>query len=910
MMSTMPLWKANIVKIWSDSQKVAERRLPFALFACGLLAYAAALAWHMLTSYDTVNFINANADDAYYYFQIAYNLAQGKFSTFDGGITQTNGYQPIWLLIITPFYWIFDKETALFGIKALEIALVAGGVVVIAAAARVARLAWPLLFAALPILCSNPYELLWGMETAAAMFMLALFILALCVYMRDPQRWKWHLAALAFALPWVRIEYIAISLAVTVALCAIEWSRLERRALRLSALANIRHTYIPLIGAVAGMPVYFAYNGAVFGGILPVSAATKLAWGQTKWAQGSGYNLIESFQGTLRTAVFDYELLIALEICAYLLLVWRLALRYKEPRDWLLVAFLVGVFGLAASHIAKFAQIVLTLHHTGSHVWYFVPAYLMTALIIPVRLYVAIYLIRRFVAPRWRTAANASSIAVVVIGAAVLLGRAGFAEPFKQVDYQSKTIRLDWDVNSYMGAQIINRALPEGSVIGSWDAGVIGYFSRFPVVNLDGLVSSYEFANIIRQRGLALRKNHSLYDPHVAEIVRRYGVTHFANNLRLNDQVNVIFEGVPFEAVGFGERQFRVWTYDSEPETRDKIDHSHQVWDNLKPHFDHLSDGVGVILAGRTAQAFIKDCLPGEPLVWTWSERKHERSVRLEINPYRSRANMCMDARVLPHNANQPARAKMTTLDAYSDDLTKRIEPIIRSDFDVHIGDGSLIYTKMQCAQEDVDATFFANIFPVDAGSLPARLRQRGYVTIDFNFDDYGAISADGRCWAEAELPRYPISEIHAGQYVAVEDGYHYVWEGTYTAGASGVDLDANFERLEGREPIIRSDFDVYIIGDRLIYAKSQCGEERVEAPFFASIFPAYADSLSDDSRQRGYDAIDFEFARYGAIAADGSCWAAVKLPNYPIAKIHAGQYVVIDDGYHYPWEATYRFNE
>ena len=41
-----------------------------------------------------------------------------------------------------------------------------------------------------------------------------------------------------------------------------------------------------------------------------------------------------------------------------------------------------------------------------------------------------------------------------------------------------------------------------------------------------------------------------------------------------------------------------------------KIDHSHWAWDNLKPRFDHLSDGVGVILTGRMAQAFIKDCAP------------------------------------------------------------------------------------------------------------------------------------------------------------------------------------------------------------------------------------------------------------------------------------------------------------
>ena len=69
--------------------------MPFALFACGLLTYGAAFAWHMLTSFDLVDHIgDVNYDEAFYYFQIAYNLSQGKFSTFDGGITQTNGYHP------------------------------------------------------------------------------------------------------------------------------------------------------------------------------------------------------------------------------------------------------------------------------------------------------------------------------------------------------------------------------------------------------------------------------------------------------------------------------------------------------------------------------------------------------------------------------------------------------------------------------------------------------------------------------------------------------------------------------------------------------------------------------------------------------------------------------------------------
>ena len=783
MISATSSWKPTIAKLWSKIQNVAAGRLPFALFVCGLLAYAAAFAWHMLTTFDLVNIIrDVNYDDSFYYFQIAYNLAQGKFSTFDGGITQTNGYHPIWLVLITPFYWIFDKEAALFGIKAFEVMLVAAGVALIALAAWLSRLAWLLLFAALPMLYHYPRLLLGGLETAIAMFTLSLLMLAVCLYMRDQPRWKWLLATLAFALPWVRIEYIAISLAVTVVLCAIELSRQERRSRRLSELARIRHAYIPPLGAIAGMLVYFTYNRLVFGGILPVSAVTRQAWSQAQWAKEGGYNFLQNFWDTLaldQPSVFDYELLIAFEICAYLLLAWRLTLRSNERRDWLLVAFLVGVFGLAAGHIAKFAQTVLITHPTGSHEWYFVPAYLMTALIIPIRLYIAIYLIRRFLAPRWRIAANALSVGVVVIGAAVLLTRASFAEPFKWVDQKSAKIYRDSEISAYMDVQIMNRALPENAVIGSWTAGVIGYFSRFPVVNLDGLVNSYEYLDITRQAGLMLYNYARLVDPQQMDISRRYGITHFANFRRLNDQTNAIYKGVPYDIHGYGEYQSRLWTYDSAPNAPAEIDYSQQFWDNLEPRLDYSADGVAIFLAGRMAQAFAKSCATDESILWTWKDQSHERSL-IDTSLYRTRSNMCVASRILPLGDGPPSQVKVASVEAYFSDLTASREPIIRSDFDVYISDGSLIYAKPKCSQADVEGRLFANIYPIDAADLPARIRRRGYETIDFDFADYGAITDDGKCWAALNLPNYSIAEIHAGQYTTTADGYVHIWEATY----------------------------------------------------------------------------------------------------------------------------------
>lgn len=202
------------------------RNAAFAIFLGSVLAYGAGVAWYMLAHFDLVNLIrdDANIDDAFYYFQIAWNLAHGKFSTFDGGITRTNGYHPLWMLLITPFYWVFDKVTALFAIKAFEIMLIAGGVSLVAIAARLARQPWLLLLVLLPLLLQRHPVLFYGMEAAAGLFMLGLFFLAICLYSRNPARWQWPLAAIAFAMPWVRLEYIAISLAATAALLVIAWT--------------------------------------------------------------------------------------------------------------------------------------------------------------------------------------------------------------------------------------------------------------------------------------------------------------------------------------------------------------------------------------------------------------------------------------------------------------------------------------------------------------------------------------------------------------------------------------------------------------------------------------------------------------------------------------------------------------
>ena len=605
-------WRALAVRCLNPPGGTLSSRLRnalFVLFIAGILAYGAGFAWYILARFDLINLIrDVSTDDSFYYFQIARNLAEGKFSTFDGGITRTNGYHPLWLFLITPFYWVFDPERALFAIKAFEIMLVAGGVALVTAAARLARLPWVLMFAALPMLYQH-HVLFKGMEAAAALFMLGLFILTVCLFARSPARWKWPLVAVAFALPWVRLEYIAISLAATGALCLVERSW-QGRPSGASFGAWVRsisalNALPPLFGSGAGLLVYFAYNKLVFGGIVPVSGASKQAWSQAEWQHGGEYSLVRNFQDVLQMDVFGFGLPVALEACALFLLVWWFARRSRSPKDWLLLAFLAGVSGLAVGHLAKLGQTVLTVHPVlqGQFAWYFVPAYLMMALIVPVNCCAAVHFIRRFIGPKSQRATNILSLGIVVAGAAFLLAKADFTVPFRWAEASSHSTRAadEWAEAVYGGTQLMNRVLPEDSVVGSWDAGVIGYFSRFPVVNLDGLVSSYDYFHATN----VARDGYAGWDDKFIPLYREFGITHFANltsHMRKGFEDGVLLEGSLSSSGKYGKRVFLLVSVDP-PED---VDTAAWIWKRMEPHFDYQSDGAGLLVDGRLVSTFAR----------------------------------------------------------------------------------------------------------------------------------------------------------------------------------------------------------------------------------------------------------------------------------------------------------------
>ena len=113
--------------------------------------------------------------------------------------------------------------------------------------------------------------------------------------------------------------------------------------------------------------------------------------------------------------------------------------------------------------------------------------------------------------------------------------------------------------------------------------------------------------------------------------------------------------------------------------------------------------------------------------------------------------------------------------------------------------------------------------------------------------------------------------------------------------------------RLSGdNPPVIRSDWDVYLIENRLIYVKEQCGPEDVDARFFLRLYPVDVNHLPAPSKQYGFHIRNFSFESRGWREVE-TCFAKTHLPEYDIAAVSTGQYIPAEGRM---WEGSFEVLE
>jgi hypothetical protein len=119
-----------------------NERIARPLIACfGLLAVAGILLPLGVALFGSDNLLlYAMKDDGFYYLAIARNIATGHGATFDG-LGPTNGFHPLWAMLLTPIYWFRHSSPYAPARIAIVLALmlqVAAAVAVDRAARRIA----------------------------------------------------------------------------------------------------------------------------------------------------------------------------------------------------------------------------------------------------------------------------------------------------------------------------------------------------------------------------------------------------------------------------------------------------------------------------------------------------------------------------------------------------------------------------------------------------------------------------------------------------------------------------------------------------------------------------------------------------------------------------------------------------
>lgn len=434
-----------------------------------LIGIAAAVQVWLITQPIEFLVTNILPDDAFYYFEVARNIALGHGSTFDG-LTLTNGYHPLWMIILVPIFTFFGTAAgALEPIRAALVIAIACNVVTAISLYRILGFVSTRRVSSLVglgLFLFNPYflyESLNGLETALALMFTTLFLLgSLRLSLVPSYRSLLGLGLLGGFMVLSRIDLVFYLAAMLVWL-------LMRRGISEAAI----------VGTVAAGCVvpFFVWNFLNFGMVLTsASGANTLVnrvlieqdhgWSAGQVIKATVYNLHLQTNALMQqtgSAELAYAL-IGAGVLAVLLGAWPLPGRRTDitPIEALGVGFLL----LFVANVAV---------RWTARTWYFVSFGIILALI-------GAALVELVVR------SNAlSELSKRVAGSAFLLGVCFL---FFTSWHQDLRDRIPKQREMYAAAEWFNEHVPDTTRVGVFNAGVVGYFTNAQVINLDGLVNT------------------------------------------------------------------------------------------------------------------------------------------------------------------------------------------------------------------------------------------------------------------------------------------------------------------------------------------------------------------------------------------------------------------------------------
>jgi hypothetical protein len=92
--------------------------------------------------------------------------------------------------------------------------------------------------------------------------------------------------------------------------------------------------------------------------------------------------------------------------------------------------------------------------------------------------------------------------------------------------YQVRDWNPSWNDESLRAAQWLAQHVPPDAIVGSWNAGVLGYYGAQRVTNLDGLINNFDLLPYLRERNVVayITREHITYLSDMEAMFRLHGI--------------------------------------------------------------------------------------------------------------------------------------------------------------------------------------------------------------------------------------------------------------------------------------------------------------------------------------------------------------------------------------------------